>query len=155
MRKILKIIAVVFVLAFIAVQFYRPDRINTQINQTETLESSTDVPENVAQILTRSCNDCHTNKTIYPWYSQIAPASLFLASHVDDGRRHLNLSIWNTYETKRKRHKLDEICEQITLKEMPLPSYLWIHWDANLSDEDIKTLCDWAERGKARLAESQ
>jgi len=154
-KKSLKIITVVLFVAFIAIQFYRPDRTAPPIVEAETLEASTELPENVAQILTGSCNDCHTNKTIYPWYSQIAPASLFLASHVDDGRRDLNLSTWNTYDTKRKRRKLDEICEQITLKEMPLPSYLWIHWDANLSDEDIKTLCDWAEREKARLAESQ
>lgn len=155
MKKTLKIIAVILFVAFIAVQFYRPDRTAPPIVEAETLEASTEVPENVARIFTRSCNDCHTNKTNYPWYSQIAPASLFLAAHVEEGRSELNLSIWNKYDTKRKRRKLDEICEQVSQKEMPLPSYLWIHWDANLSEEDIKTLCDWADKEKARLVESQ
>jgi hypothetical protein len=153
-KKTLKIIAIVLFIAFIAIQFYRPDRTAPPIVESETLEASTRVPEKVEQILIKSCNDCHTNKTNYPWYSQIAPASLFLASHVDEGRRELNFSIWNTYETRRKRRKLDEICEQVTERYMPLPSYLWIHWDAKLSDENIKILCDWAEQEKAKLTEA-
>ena len=154
MKKALKIVAIVLFVAFIVIQFYRPDRTAPLIVEAETLEASTQVPEAVKQILTRSCNDCHTNKTNYPWYSQIAPASLFLASHVEDGRRHLNFSVWNTYETRRKRRKLDEICEQVTERYMPLPSYLWVHWDAKLSDEDIKILCYWAEQEKAKLIEA-
>ena len=154
MKKTLKIIAIVLFIAFIAIQFNRPDRTAPPIVESETLEASTRVPEEVEQILIKTCNDCHTNKTNYPWYSQIAPASLFLASHVDEGRRELNFSIWNTYETRRKRRKLDEICEQVTERYMPLPSYLWIHWDAKLSDENIKILCDWAEQEKAKLTEA-
>lgn len=153
MKKTLKIIAVVLFIAFIAVQFYRPDRSVPPIVETETLEASTQVPENVEQILTRSCNDCHTYKTIYPWYAQISPASIFLGNHISEGRQNMNFSIWNTYETNRKRRKLDQICEQITEKEMPLPSYLWIHRNSTLSDEDIKALCDWTDKEKARLAD--
>lgn len=155
MKKILKIIVVVLFVAFVAVQFYRPDRNTPPIVEAETLEAATQIPENIEQILTRSCSDCHTNKTKYPWYSQIAPASIFLANHISEGRRSLNLSIWNTYETNRKRRKLDQVCEQITDGEMPLPSYLWIHRSAKLSDEDVKTLCDWADEEKARLAETK
>ncbi len=154
-RRTLKIIAIVFFVAFVAVQFFRPDRSTPPIVEAETLEASMQIPENVGQILTRSCNDCHTYKTNYPWYANISPFSSFLASHIDDGRRHLNLSIWNTYETRRKSRKLDEICEQITLKYMPLPSYLWIHWDAKLSDKEIEILYDWTGREKARLTELQ
>jgi len=153
MKKTLKIIAIVLFVAFIVIQFYRPDRTALPIVEAETLQASTQVPETVEQIFTRSCNDCHTNKTNHPWYSQIVLASLFLDNHIKDGRRHLNFSVWNTYETRRKRRKLDEICEQVSQKEMPLPSYLWIHWSAKLSDEDVKTLCDWADEEKTRLAE--
>lgn len=152
MKKALKIIAIVLLIGFIAIQFYRPDRAVPPIVEGQTLEASTQVPENVEQILTRSCNDCHTYKTNYPWYAQVAPASIFLANHISEGRRDLNLSVWNTYETNRKRRKLDQMCEQVTEREMPLPSYLWIHWNAKLSDEDIKILCDWTDAEKARLA---
>lgn len=152
MKNALKISAIVLLIAFVGIQFYRPDRTVPPIVEAQTLEASTQVPENVEQILTRSCNDCHTYKTNYPWYAQVAPASIFLANHINEGRQSLNLSVWNTYETNRKRRKLDQMCDQVTEREMPLPSYLWIHWSAKLSEEDIKVLCDWTESEKTRLA---
>lgn len=151
MKKILKIIAVVLVVAFIAIQIYRPDKTNPPVVEAETLEANAQVPENVSAILKRSCNDCHSNQTVYPWYSNVAPFSWLLANHIKDGRRHLNFSVWGTYDAKRKRNKLDETCEQVTSGEMPHNQYLWIHRDANLSEEDKKILCDWAEMEKAKI----
>jgi hypothetical protein len=151
MKKALKIIAVVIFAAFIVLQFFRPDFTNPPVTQAETLQATTQIPENVQAILTRSCNDCHTNETAYPWYSKIQPSAWFLKGHIDNGRRHLNFSVWNTYDSRKKRHKLEEVCEMLNAKAMPLPSYLWIHWDAKLSDEQRKLLCDWATAEKTRL----
>ena len=153
MKKTLKIIAVVLFAAFVAVQFYRPSKINPPIVETETLEATTQVPENVRAILKRSCSDCHSNETIYPWYSNISPFSWLLADHIEEGRRELNYSVWNTYSAKKKRHKFEEICEQITSGEMPHNQYLWLHADAQLSEEDKKIVCDWAETEKAKIAD--
>ena len=155
MKKALKIIAVVLFAAFVVIQFFRPDFTNPPVTQAETLEATTQVPENVQAILKRSCSDCHTNETIYPWYSKIQPSASFLKNHIDDGRRHLNFSVWNTYEMRKKRKKLEEVCEQISAKEMPLPSYLWIHRSAALSDEESKILCDWATAEEKRLENMQ
>jgi hypothetical protein len=155
MKKTLKIVAVILFGAFFIAQFIRPDRTNPPTVQAETLEASTQMPDDVKKILARSCADCHTNTTAYPWYSNVTPANFFLAHHIEEGRQTLNFSIWNTYELRRKRRKLDEICEQATSGEMPLPSYLWIHADAKMSDEEIKTLCDWADAEKARLESGQ
>jgi hypothetical protein len=152
MKKALKIIAIVLFVLFIAAQFIRPDFTNPPVTQAETLQMTTTVPDNVQAILKRSCNDCHSNETTYPWYSKIQPSASFLKNHIDDGRRNLNFSVWNTYETKKKRKKFDEICQQVNDKEMPLPSYLWIHWDAKLSAEDSKTLCDWTQTESMKLA---
>jgi hypothetical protein len=153
MKKALKILAIVFVLTFAAIQFFRPDFTNPPVNQTETLTATTAVPENVQAILSRSCMDCHSNETKYPWYSKIQPSAWFLADHIREGRRELNLSIWKTYEPRRQRRKLSEICEQVKEKLMPLPSYLWIHRGAQLNEEEIKTLCDWTESESAKIAE--
>jgi hypothetical protein len=153
MKKALKIIAILVVLSFIVIQFIRPDFTNPPVNQAETLDSATEVPENVKAILKRSCADCHSNETKYPWYSKIQPSAWFLKDHIDEGRREMNLSVWKTYEPRRQRKKLSEICEQVQSKEMPLPSYLWIHWDSKMSDEDIKTLCDWTEAESAKIVE--
>ena len=153
MRRILKIIALVLVFGFVVIQFYRPDRTNLPVVQAETLEATTQVSENVAAILKRSCSDCHSNETIYPWYSNISPFSWLLADHIEEGRRELNYSVWNTYSAKKKRHKFEEICEQITSGEMPHNQYLWLHADAQLSEEDKKIVCDWAETEKAKIAD--
>ena len=96
--------------------------------------------------------DCHTNTTTYPWYSQIAPASWFLANHIRDGRKELNLSVWNTYSDKKKSKKLEEVCEQVEQGDMPLPSYLWIHRDAALKEGEARILCDWANAERAKIA---
>jgi hypothetical protein len=152
MKRALKITVIMFFAALIIIQFIRPDFSNPQINQAETLEATTQVPATVANILQRSCADCHSNKTVYPWYAQIAPASWFLADHIDAGRREMNFSVWKTYETRKKLRKLEETCEQVKGRMMPLPSYLWIHRDAKLTDEEIKVLCEWTESESARLS---
>ncbi|MBA3335114.1 MAG: heme-binding domain-containing protein [Acidobacteria bacterium] len=151
MKKTLKITAVVLFVAFVAIQFYRPAKINPPIIAAETLEATTYVPDEVAKILSRSCNDCHTNNSNYPWYSQVAPMSWGIIDHINEGRRELNLSTWAIYDTKRKKHKLEEICEMVTSGEMPHYQYLWIHRDAQLSDDDKKILCDWTDAEKSML----
>ena len=144
MKRAVKIFFILLFAAFFIIQFFRPDFDNPPLTRAETLESNVFVPENVAVILKRSCADCHSNETVYPWYAKIQPSAWFLASHIEDGRRHLNFSVWNTYDSRRKKRRLSEICEQIESREMPLPSYLWIHRDARMSGEDVVNLCNWA-----------
>lgn len=154
MKKTLKIIAVLVVAAFLAAQFFRPARTNPPVVQAETLEAVTKLPENVNKIFERSCNDCHSNETVYPWYSNVSPFSWLLQKHIDEGRRELNVSVWATYGNQRKRRKLDEICEQVETGAMPHNQYLWIHREARLSDEDKRILCDWANAEKAKIPEN-
>ena len=153
MKKILKILASLLFLAFIVIQFIRPDFTNPPIVQGQTLEEVTQVPENVQALLKKSCNDCHSNTTNYPWYSYIQPSASFLENHITVGRNKVNFSVWKTYDAKKQRRKLAEVCEEVQGKEMPLPSYLWIHWDAKLSDADIKTICDWTDAERAKIPE--
>lgn len=153
--KYVKIAVVILFVLFIAIQFYRPDFTNPPVVEGENLLAGNQVSDNVKSILVRSCGDCHTNETKYPWYSKISPSSWFLADHINEGRRQLNFSNFNTYEPRRKAKKLDEICEQIESNEMPLPSYLWIHRDAKLSEEEIKTLCDWTKQEREKLKTAQ
>jgi len=152
MKKAIKIAAIIVVTGFLVIQFFRIDKSAPAVVQAETLEAAVSVPPDIKLILGRSCNDCHSNTTVYPWYSNIQPAGWFLKSHIDDGKRHLDFSIFNTYTPKKQAHKLEEICEQVGLKEMPLPSYLWIHRDAALKDSEAKALCDWANQEKAKIA---
>lgn len=154
-KRIAKILALLVIAGLVVMQFIRIDKINPPIVEAETLEAVVAVPADVAMIIGRSCGDCHTNKTIYPWYSNVQPVAWFLKDHIDDGKRQLNLSVFNTYDAKKKAKKLDEICEQVELGEMPLPSYLWIHRDSVLSESDKKAICDWSKQASEALNAAQ
>jgi hypothetical protein len=130
---------------FAGIQFVRPPLVNPPVDEGLSLYASTPVPADVRGILDRSCVDCHSNRTVWPWYSHVAPASWLLADDVTEGRKELNFSVWCTYKPKRKAHKLEEICEQVKEKEMPLEKYTFVHPSAKLSDSDRARLCEWAE----------
>ena len=150
--RVLKWLVVVIGVAFIGIQFMRPARTNPAVDPVQTMQTHLQVTPQVAAILDRSCQDCHSNSTRWPWYSNVAPASWFLVDHVNEGRQHLNLSEWGKLDKRRADKTLEEMCEQVQDKLMPIESYTWIHRSAKLSDEDIKAICDWAEAEQARLA---
>lgn len=147
LKRILIILAVLIVVA----QFIRPLPGSLPIDPQKTLSSTGDLPANVADVFNRGCRDCHSNNTSWPWYSQIAPVSWMLASHVKDGRRELNIDQWRDYPLKKKQRKLDAVCKQVKEGDMPLPSYLWIHHNARLSDADKQVLCSWATAERAKI----
>ena len=100
-------------------------------------------PKKVMAILKRSCYDCHSNHTNWPWYSNIAPISFEVRAHVKDGRNWLNFSIWNQYDEKKKQKLYKDIAKSIDWK-MPPTDYMWIHKNACLSPEDRKLIKEWA-----------
>jgi Haem-binding domain len=151
MKRFLKIAVVVITVTFLGIQLIRIDRTNPPVVAGQSIESHIAVPGDVGEILGRSCNDCHSYKTDYPWYSHIAPASWFLRDHVDHGREHLNMSEWGTLSAEKQARRLEEICDEVRGGGMPLPSYLWIHHDARLSETDKNTLCGWTEDERRKL----
>lgn len=150
MKKVLKWAAISLAIAFVVMQFIRPAKTNPPVDDASTLSARLQVTPEVETILNRSCIDCHSHKTVWPWYSQIAPVSWFLVHDVNEGRKHWNVSNWPT-DPKRSAHRLEEMCEQVEKGEMPLANYLVMHPTAKLSDADKKTLCDWANRERQRL----
>ena len=144
-KSILLALAVIFVL----IQFIRPSLANPPVDPAKKLQTT---PE-IGAILDRSCRDCHSNETAWPWYTNIAPVSWWLADHVKDGRRELNFSEWNGYTARRKTRKLKEICDEVKDGDMPLNYYLPLHPEAKLSTADRQTLCTWAQQLSATSAE--
>ena len=143
MKKTIKLTALLLAIVFVALQFFQIDKSNPPIVQAETLEAITYVSPDVSIIFGKACNDCHTNKTIYPWYAYVQPAGWMLKDHIDEGRRRLNFSKFATYDSNKRSKKLEDVCEQVQSAEMPLPSYTWIHRDAVLTDSEKQALCDW------------
>jgi cytochrome c551/c552 len=154
--KILKWIAIVVAVVFVGIQFVRPARTNPAVNPSQTIEAYTQMTPEVASILERSCRDCHSNKTVWPWYTNVAPVSWWLSNHVSHGRKDLNLSEWGSLPRDRQDRKLRQICDEVEDGVMPLSSYLPMHPTARLSEQDKKTICDWTRAQRDRLgAESK
>lgn len=135
----------------VIIQFFRIDKTNPPVNRALDIMNVVPVPPEIKSILKTSCYDCHTNETVYPWYTNVAPVSWWIKKHIDDGRDELNFSDWGNYSLRRKDHKLDEIVEMIDEEEMPLPSYLIAHGDARLNAEQKALLVDWAKAVREEL----
>lgn len=150
--RILKWVAIVLVVALVGIQFVRPARTNPPVDQSQTVEAFTQMTPEVTSILDRSCRDCHSNQTVWPWYSNVAPVSWWVIDHANHGRSHLNLSEWGKLDADRRDRKLRQICDEVQDGNMPLASYLPMHPKAKLSEQDKKTLCDWTDNERERLS---
>mgnify|MGYP003528106972 FL=1 len=141
LKKILIGLLVVLVL----IQFFRPERNNSN-DLSHDVSTKYKVPEEVSHILRVACNDCHTNKTNYPWYAQIQPVAWWLNDHVTEGKEHLNFSSFTQLPIAVQNHKFEEVIEVIDENEMPLESYtyLGLHPEAKLSEDQKTALKNWA-----------
>ena len=100
-------------------------------------------PEKVMNILKKSCYDCHSYETKWPWYSDIAPVSFFVSSHVKKGRKAINFSIYDEIGAKRKIKRLERAVITVNNERMALPSYVSAHEEAKLNKEEKKILIEW------------
>lgn len=148
--KLIKWVLIVVACLFVIAQFKRPAKTNPAFDQSMALEAHTQLNPKVAAILDRSCNDCHSNKTRWPWYANVAPVSWFVIDHVEEGREHMNLSEWGKYSSDERKALLGDFCELVTENAMPLSSYTPLHPGSKLSDEDKKVMCEWAAAERAR-----
>ena len=86
----------------------------------------------------RACFDCHSNETIWPWYSHVAPVSWLVQNHVVEGRQQLNYSEWGN--GRGEGEEGEEMAEVIYEGEMPPSSYLITHPEARLTDAEKEVL---------------
>src|SRR5437667_7486679 len=142
--KIVKWLLISLVCLFILIQLKRPARTNPAIDQSQTIEAHTQMTPQVKDILDRSCRDCHSNKTEWPWYTNVAPVSWFVIDHVNEGRRNLNFSEWGRYTKRDTVGLFKQICQEVKSGSMPLSYYTPLHPGSKLSPADVTTLCDWA-----------
>lgn len=152
MRKIFKLAVVALSLVFAAAQFVRPSRVNPPVVAGHSIEERAALTPQASEVLNRSCMDCHSNRTDWPWYSNVAPVSWFVVDHVEHGREGLNFSEWTRYDRAQTEEQLEAICAFSKGGLMPLDSYTRIHRSARLSPADVKTLCDWTSAERQRLA---
>ena len=149
--KILKWLMSVVACLFLVAQFVRPTRTNPAVDESQTIFARTQMTPPVKDILDRSCRDCHSNQTEWPWYTNVAPLSWFIVNHVNEGRKNWSLSEWGKLDRDRQDRKLRQICDEVSDGGMPLSTYTPLHPGSKLSPADVKTLCDWTAAERARL----
>ena len=140
-----KKIGYLILILVIGIQFIRPARNLGNTTGPNEIGLKYAIPQEVSKILEKSCYDCHSNHTDYPWYTNIQPVGWWMQWHVNEGKRHLNYTEFASYEPKRARGKFKETVDQVKGDEMPLNSYLWIHRDEILSDSQKQILVIWAD----------
>jgi hypothetical protein len=149
---LLKRIIVGLALVFAGMQLVRPDRTNPPASAGLSVQATATVPPEVDAVLRRSCFDCHSSETRWPWYSGVVPMAWGVANHVKEGRAEFSFSDWGAYPPRKRVALLEKMCDEVREGRMPLREYLWLHRGARLSEADRKSVCDWSMDEADRLA---
>ena len=107
-------------------------------------------PETLA-LVQRACQNCHSQKTAWPWYSRVAPASWLLERDVQQARQHMNLSRWQDYSPDDRLGLLSEIGSAVRNGEMPAQRYLLLHPEARLTDAEREQIYRWTRTERSRI----
>ena len=154
MTKRLKQAALVLIGLLAVAQFIRPDRTNPPIDATRTIAASAGTPSQLAAVLDRSCRDCHSDRTVWPWYTRVAPVSWVMAYGVNKGRDVINFSEWAAYSPEKQRALLTASCTDVKAGKMP-GVYTLIDRSTRLSAEDVETVCAAARQAERRASNNR
>jgi hypothetical protein len=143
-------LALLAIASVVSAQFRQPDAVP---DPADGVNARGTVPAPVMSTLRRACFDCHSNETLWPWYSKLPVASWLLERDVKAARGQLNFSHWAEYNPFDRAGLLDKVCELATAGKMPLPRYLMLHHEARLSQADISQLCSWSQVEATRLVQ--
>ena len=133
---------------FAGLQAIPVDRSNPAVDQSRTIFATEALPAKVETVLRRSCADCHSNQTRWPWYSYVAPTSWIVAHDVHAARRQMNFSEWAGYSERKREERLNGICEQVVNGDMPEGKYALIHRRARVTEDERAAICQWVERSQ-------
>ena len=136
--KIFKIALILMAVILIAIQFIPVNKTNPPVT------TELNAPVEIMSVFKKSCYDCHSNETEWPWYSFVAPVSWIVSGDVKDGRLHLNFSQWGKFSRKDIVKMKEEIWEEIERGKMPLGKYIFMHPEAELDQKETDLIKEWA-----------
>ena len=145
MRRWTLRIGISLVVLLLASQLVPVERSNPKVDPSLSIYLIQPVPAPVKAVLERSCKDCHSYDTSWPWYSYVAPISWVVAHDVQKGRKSMNFSEWGGYSAKRKEDKLEEICEQLVNGDMPDRKYRLFHRNSRVTEQERGAICQWTD----------
>ncbi|MCZ2460168.1 MAG: heme-binding domain-containing protein [Chitinophagales bacterium] len=147
----IKKILAVLLIALVVIQLFHPKRNKSEGDQLNYIGNSFSVPDDIKSILARSCNDCHSNNSNYPWYANVQPVAWWLNHHIKKGKSEINFDEFTNKSLRFQYHKFEEITEQVKEGKMPIKSYTWTHNDAVLSEADKNKLMAWADASRESM----
>jgi hypothetical protein len=130
----------------VVIQFFPPDRTNPPTDPAASFEAVVKPPPQVSAIIARACQNCHSYRTVWPWYSRVAPVSWLVADDVSKARGKFNFSAWARMSSERSQEVLGDMCDEVKAGEMPLWYYRLMHPEAKLSGEDVTAVCALSPR---------
>ncbi len=145
MKKVLKFVLWIILVIFISIQFVPINRENPVGDENADLLIVTQAPEEVRELMKNACYDCHSNETVWPWYSYVAPVSFIIAEHVKEGREHLNFSDWVSKDTAEYLSVLKHMKKEIDKNAMPLAGYVKLHSNAKMTDDRKELILNWID----------
>jgi hypothetical protein len=120
-------------------------------NSNAPLLAGANVDPAVVRILEKSCQNCHSERTEWPWYSYVAPASWLIENDVNQGRSHMNLSRWDEYDTRKQHDLLAELAAVVRNRRMPLSRYILLHPGSQPSPAGFERIYQWTRTERRRL----
>lgn len=148
MRR-LKQAAVLIVVVFALAQLIRPERTNPPSDVSRAFQAHAGTSSELVAVLNRACGDCHSNQTVWAWYTEVAPVSWLMVYEVNQGRKAVNFSEWGAYSSERQRQLLAASCQDASAGKMPGP-YPLIRPETRLSPQDIETICAATKQTEAK-----
>ncbi len=133
-KRIIKIGLITAVIGFVLIQFVPYGRNHS--NPPVLSEPNWDSPQ-TRDLAQRACFDCHSNETVWPWYSHVAPISWLVQHDTEEGRQYLNFSTW---DNGGKGREPGEAIESVSEGWMPPAVYLLNHPEARLTDAETQAL---------------
>lgn len=139
-KRIVKLALIIAVVVLGLLQLVPVNHDNPQVDESKEFFTVVEAPESTMSLVKMACYDCHSNETVHPWYSYVAPISFYIEEHVEEGREELNFSTFGEYSEKKADHKLEECVELLEKEVMPLDSYVLLHGEADLTKDQRKEL---------------
>ncbi|KIA94730.1 MULTISPECIES: heme-binding domain-containing protein [Pedobacter] len=136
---------------FLLMQILQPARNKSAQVMPQDISTLVPVPDDVQGILKKSCYDCHSNNTEYPWYAYVQPLHWYLNSHIRSGKEELNFNEFAGYTLRRRQNKLRAIENSLKDGTMPLSSYIMIHRNAILDPREKSILIKWVQDSRDSL----
>jgi Haem-binding domain len=116
-----------------------------------TIFAGAETLSSVTEVMERSCQNCHSERTVWPWYSYVPPISWMIENDVYKARKHMNISRWQDYTTEQQVEILSRLGAEVRNHQMPMQRYLSLHPEARLSESDIHQLYEWSRTERRRL----